>query len=73
MPTWKVLLICACSCVCLALAGAAFVVPVTLAGGQRWLWLGILLASTLCAGGLLALFLRHAGHSLDVHLRVARR
>jgi hypothetical protein len=72
MPTWKVLLICLCSCVCLALGMATFVVPVTLEGGQRWLWLGVLLAATLGAGGLLALFLRHAGRSLDVQLRGVR-
>jgi hypothetical protein len=73
MPTWKVLLIALMSCVVLGLGTAAFVVPVTLVGGERWMWLGILVAATIASGGLLALFLRHAGRSLDVRIRVARR
>jgi hypothetical protein len=73
MPTWKVLLICLCAGVCLALGMATFVVPVALEGGQRWMWLGILLAATLGAGGLFALFLTHAGRSIDVPFRGTRR
>ena len=40
-------------------------VPIAQDGGQRWAWLGGLLAATLFAGTLLALFMRHAGGSLD--------
>jgi len=65
MPAWKVLLICALACVCLALAMATVAVPIAQDGGQRWAWLGGLLAATLFAGTLLALFMRHAGGSLD--------
>jgi hypothetical protein len=64
MPTWKVLIVCLLSLIFLALGSAAFVVPVSMEGNQRWMWLGILLPATLCAGGLLALFLHHAGRSM---------
>ena len=73
MPAWKVLFIGVFACACLALAVATFVVPFAQEGGQRWVWMGGLLLATLCAGGLLALFLRHAGRSLDVSFRAARR
>lgn len=73
MPVWKVLFIGLFACVCLALAMATFVVPFAYDGGQRWLWLGGLLAATLCAGGLFALFLRYAGGSLDAKPRGTQR
>jgi hypothetical protein len=72
MPAWKVLLICALACVCLALAMATVAVPIAQDGRQRWAWLGGLLAATLCAGALLALFLRSASASLDLKPRGAR-
>lgn len=73
MPAWKVLLIGAFAFVCLGLATSSFVVPFTKTGGERWLWMGGLVAATLCAGGLFGLFLRHAGGSLDARPRAARR
>jgi hypothetical protein len=69
MAVWKVLLICALACVCLALAILTVAVPLGHAGGQRWMWLGGLLAATLFAGTALALFMRHAGGSLDTKPR----
>ncbi|MFO0848438.1 MAG: hypothetical protein U0871_07770 [Gemmataceae bacterium] len=71
MPAWKVLFIGLCGCICLALATATFIVPFSFDGGERWLWLGGLLAATAAAGTLFALFLRHAGSSLDA--KPARR
>ena len=73
MPVWKVLLVGVFACVCLALATATLVVPFSYVGGQRWVWLGGLLAATLVAGALFALFLRHASGSLDTSPRGARR
>jgi hypothetical protein len=73
MAVWKVLFIGAFACVCLALALATFVVPFTYDGSQRWLWMGGLLAATLCTGALFALFLRHASGSLDAPARGVRR
>jgi hypothetical protein len=69
MPVWKVLLICALACVCLALTIATVAIPLAQDGGQRWVWLGGLLAATLSAGTLLALFMRHASASLDTKPR----
>ena len=60
MPAWKVLFILALAMVCLGLAFATFIVPLTLPGNERWLWLAGLLAGTLCMSGLFALFLRRA-------------
>ena len=71
MPAWKVLFIGAFACVCLALATATVIVPFSYAGSERWLWLGGLFAATLAAGGLFALFLRHASGGLDA--KPARR
>jgi hypothetical protein len=73
MPAWKVLFIGLCACVCLALATATFVVPFTYGGNQRWLWMGGLLAATLFAGVLFALFLRHASNALDANPRGSSR
>ena len=73
MPVWKVLLIGALACACLGLASATFVVPFAQDGSQRWVWMGGLLLATLAAGGLLTLFLRHAGRSLGMSFRAARR
>ena len=67
MPVWKVLIIGALACICMGLGMATVVVGVDREGSQRWLWLGGLLAATLCAGALLALFLRYAGRSLDTN------
>lgn len=72
MPGWKVLLICALACVCLALAMATIAIPIAQNGTEKWIWLGGLLLATLIAGGLLTLFLRHAGGSLDVSPRGGR-
>jgi hypothetical protein len=69
MPGWKVLLICLLACVCLALAMATVAVPLGHTGDQKWAWLGGLLAATLFAGGLLTLFMRSAGSSLDTKPR----
>jgi hypothetical protein len=72
MPVWKVLLICMLACVCLALAMATIAIPIAQVGAQRWMWLAALLSATIGAGALLALFLRHAGGSLDVKPRGGR-
>ena len=72
MPAWKVLFIGAFACVCLGLALTTVLVPMSHEGGQRWLWLGGLLAVTLCAATLFAFFLRHASGSLDAKPRGSR-
>lgn len=69
MSAWKVLLICVLACVCLALTMATIAIPIAQEGGQRWVWLGGLLAATLGTAGLLALFMRWAGRSLDLSTR----
>jgi uncharacterized membrane protein YdcZ (DUF606 family) len=73
MPAWKVLLIGAFACVVLALATATVLVPMAQDGGRRWVWLGGLLAATLVAGGLFALFMRQVGRSMDTKPSWARR
>jgi hypothetical protein len=73
MPAWKVLLICALACICLALGMATIAIPIALEGGQRWLWLGVLLGATLGIGALLALFMKHAGAALALPPRGSRR
>jgi hypothetical protein len=73
MPAWKVLIIGVLASICLALAMATVLVTLDQTGGNRWLWMGGLLAATLCAGTLLTLFLRHAGRSLDLSPHRARR
>jgi hypothetical protein len=73
MPVWKVLLVGLLGGVCLALALATVVIPLDRTGGERWAWLGGLLAATLCAGALFVLFLRWAGRSLDFSPHRARR
>lgn len=73
MPVWKVLIIGVLACICLALGMATVLVTLDQTGGQRWLWLGGLLAGTICTGTLLTLFLRHAGRSLDLSPHRARR
>jgi hypothetical protein len=60
MPVWKVLLIGLFGCACLSLATATFVVPFSHTGGERWAWMGGLVAATAATGGLFVLFLRHA-------------
>ena len=73
MPAWKILLIGLLSCVCLGLSLATILVTLDNEGAQRWLWMGGLLAATLGVGALLALFLRHAGGSLDTKPGWTRR
>jgi hypothetical protein len=73
MSAWKVLLIVALGCLCLGLVMATIAIPIAQDGGARWVWFGALLAATLCAGGLLGLFLRYAGHSLDLSPHKTRR
>jgi hypothetical protein len=73
MPAWKVLLIGVWTCVCLALSMATILVTLDQEGAQRWLWMCGLLAATFAAGALLALFLRHAGGSLDTEPGWTRR
>ena len=58
---------------CLALAMATIIIGLDKEGTQRWLWIGGLLMATLGAGALLALFLRHAGGSLDMKPGWTRR
>jgi hypothetical protein len=65
MPVWKVLLVGVFVIACMAVATAAVIVPFSYGGNQRWLWLGGLVLATLFVGTLFALFLRHAGSSLD--------
>ncbi len=73
MPAWKVLIICVLACASLAGAMATVAVPIAQDGGQRWAWLGGLLAATILVGGLLTLFMRHASGSLDAKPVGARR
>ena len=73
MAVWKVVLIGLLACVCLALMLATILVTLDKEGSQRWLWLGGLLAATAGAGTLLALFLRHAGNSLETKPGWTRR
>jgi hypothetical protein len=72
MPAWKVLLICLLACVCLALVMATIAVPIAQVGAEKWMWLGGLLTATTVVGALLALFMKHAGGSLDVKPRGGR-
>jgi hypothetical protein len=72
MADWKVLVIGALASVCMGLGMATVVIGFDQEGGRRWLWLGGLVAATLCAGALLALFMRYAGRSLDVSPRHSR-
>ena len=72
MPVWKVLFIGTLACVCLALAMATIAIPISQEGGQRWVWLGGLLAATAVAGTALALFMRHAGTTLHMKTRGTR-
>ncbi len=73
MSVWKVLIIGILACLCLALGMATIAIPIAEEGNARWLWLGGLLTATLCAGSLLGVFLRYAGHSLDLSPRGSRR
>jgi hypothetical protein len=73
MSAWKVLLIVALGCLCLALVMATIAIPIAQDGGARWAWFGGLLTATVCAGSLLAMFLRYAGHSLDLSPHKSRR
>lgn len=73
MAVWKILLIGLLACACLALTFATVAIPIAQEGGQRWLWLGGLVAATGVTGGLLALFLRYAGGSMDVKPRWDKR
>jgi hypothetical protein len=73
MPAWKVLVVGVLACAALGLAMATVAIPLAQSGGDRWTWLGILLPSTLVTGGLLALFLRHAGSSMAEPPRWARK
>ncbi len=72
MPVWKVLLICVLACVCLALAMATIAIPIAQVGAEKWMWLGGLLTATIVMGTLLALFMKHAGGSLDTKPRGGR-
>ena len=65
MSAWKVLLIVVLACASLGLAMATVAIPIAQTGNDRWVWLGGLLSGTVVSGTLLALFLRHAGKSLD--------
>ncbi len=65
MPVWKVLLTAAFFVACMGLATAAVIVPFSYDGSRRWLWLGGFVLAMLLVGTLFALFLRHAGKSLD--------
>lgn len=69
MPVWKVLLIGVLACASLSLALGT--VMVTAAG--EWSWVAGLLPATVCVGALFALFLKSAGHSLDLKPRGSRR
>ena len=73
MSAWKVLLIVVLACASLGLAMATVAIPIAQTGSDRWLWLGCLLSGTVASGTLLALFLRHAGKTLDVPPRWAAR
>ena len=73
MAIWKVLFIAVLACACLASATAVFVVPFEFEGTARWTWMGGLVAATVAAGGLFALFLRYAGHELLPKPRYAPR
>ena len=73
MPAWKVLVIAVLACASFALGMATVAIPIAQDGSQKWVWLGGLLAATLCAGGLLTMFMRYAGHALDDSPRGARR
>jgi ABC-type uncharacterized transport system permease subunit len=73
MPAWKILVIGALSCVCLGLALATIAIPISMDGAQRWTTLASLLLATIIFGGLLAIFPRYAGASLDVRPRGANR
>lgn len=65
MSTWKVLVLGLLSVVCLVLAMATVIITLAKQGGERWAWLGGLLAATLFVAGLLVLFLRYADRSFD--------
>ncbi|MFO0800059.1 MAG: hypothetical protein U0804_21540 [Gemmataceae bacterium] len=73
MSAWKVLLIVVLACASLGLAMATVAIPIAQTGGDRWVWLGGLLSSTLVTGTLLGLFLRYAGKSLDMPPRWAAK
>lgn len=73
MSAWKVLLIVVLACASLGLATATIAIPIAQTGSDRWVWLGGLLSGTVVSGTLLALFLRHAGKTLDVPPRWAAR
>ena len=61
MPAWKGLFIALLASIFLGLAFATLIVPMTMTtGGDRWAWLGGLLAATAVTGTLLILFLRRA-------------
>lgn len=72
MAVWKILVIGVLAFTSLGLALATVAIPIAQTGGQRWLWLGGLLAATAGAGSLLTVFMRYAGASLDVKPRGAR-
>jgi hypothetical protein len=65
MPVWKVLLTAVFFIACMRLATAAVIVPFAYDGNQRWMWLGGFVLAVLFVGALFALFLRHAGRSLE--------
>jgi hypothetical protein len=72
MPTWKVLVIGLFFVATLALGLATVVVPLGLAGGERWAWLGGLLAGTAVVGTLFTVFLRYAEKTMDAKARNVR-
>lgn len=69
MPAWKVLLIGVLACACLSLALATLLVTIA----REWQWTAGLLPATIFMCVLFALFLRHAGGSLNLSPRGARR
>lgn len=69
MPAWKVVFILVLGLACLGLAFSALIVPMTLAGAERWLWLAALLAATAVVGSLFALFLRRASSRMTAPRR----
>jgi hypothetical protein len=64
MPAWKVLLVIFLAVAFLGLGIATVLVPMSMTGNDRWAWLGGLAPGTLLVGGLLVLFMRHAGKNI---------
>ena len=69
MPAWKVLLIGFFGVACMGLAVAIFVVPLAYEGGERWAWLGGLVAGAIITGTLFVMFLKSASRALGGPVR----